>query len=368
MPFDVDASTYQVEATTEFFVAPAAGAPDLDYQLLDPDGNVIASSGTAGSPEFVSVRVSRPGTYTHRVVGYANAAEDFTVTTVLTKGPTPPSLSTIQGEFADAQNRQVDFDGSFTLAWQPEGHERGFEVERSADGGRTWEVVATPAAGASSVALADQPDGQLRFRVRGLHAGRVGSYVMPSGAAQSILVDRRALVDITNSVQTAMTNVSFAGGVFQLDLNVNNATANTYLPRVELRVVGVNSASGTVRVSNADNNGGGTAASPAAFDYSNSLGTDQLFTAGETTSARTLKFADPRGEMFTYDVQVTAYRRASGGGPEGGGLGGGTTGDEGQTGVASQSTPAQLRPTALLRFTANPLTKGVSVQLLKVLK
>jgi hypothetical protein len=361
VPFEVDASTYKVEATTEWMLLPVDGQPDLDYELLDPDGNVIASSGAAGGPEYVNIRVSKPGTYTHRVVGFTNAPTDFTITTNLTKGPVPPSLQAIAGEFTDAGGRQVDFDGAFTLAWQPAGGERRFEVERSADGGQTWEVVAQPAAGASSLALANQPDGELRFRVRGLHDGQLGFYVTPAGAAQTVLVDRRTLVDITNAVQTAMSNVTFANGLFQLDLSLTNATANTYLPRVGLRVVGVNSASGTVRVSNADDGGAGTAASPALFDYSTSLGPDQTFTGAETTAARTLRFSDPRAELFTYDIQVTAYQRAAGacGGAAAGSTSGGSPGGTSQPGLV---------PTSLIRVAANPLTKTVSVKLVNVLK
>jgi hypothetical protein len=366
VPFDVDASTYQVDAKTEWLVAPAGGVPDLDYQLLDPEGNIIASSGAAGGPEFVSVRVTRPGTYTHRVVGYANAATDFTITTNLTKGPVPPSLGAIAGEFVDAEGRQVDFDGAFTLSWQPEGHERGFEVERSSDGGQTWDVIAAPSSGASSIALNAQPDGQLRYRVRGLHEGRIGLYVTPAGAEQSVLVDRRTLVDITSSVQTAMSNVTFTNGVFQLDLNINNATANTYLPRVELKVLRVNSTSGTVAVSNADNGGAGSAASPALFDYSNKLGADELFAGGETTAARTLRFSDPRGELFTYDIQVTAFQSASGGGA--GSAASAASGGTQAGGTSSPSPLSALAPASVLRFTANPLTKAVSVQLVKALK
>ena len=361
VPFDVDASTYQIEATTEWMLLPTGDQPDIDYELLDPDGNVIASSGAAGGPEYINVRVSKPGTYTHRVVGFTNAATDFTITTKLTKGAAPPSLSSIAGEFTDAQNRQVDFDGAFTLAWQPEGHERRFEVERSTDGGQTWDVIATPNAGTSSLALTGQPDGALLYRVRGLHDGQIGFYVTPAGAAQTVLVDRRTLVDITNAVQTAMSNVTFTSGVFQLDLNLTNATASAFLPRVELRVVGVNSTSGTVRVSNADNGGAGTPASPALFDYSTNLGPDQTFTGSETTAARTLRFSDPRAELFTYDIQVTAYQRASGAG--GGAAAGGTSG-----GSAGNSSQSGLAPTSLIRVTANPLTKTVSVKLVGALK
>ncbi|MDT5272650.1 MAG: hypothetical protein QOH49_4836 [Acidobacteriota bacterium] len=205
-----------------------------------------------------------------------------------------------------------------------------------------------------------RPDALL-YRVRGLHDGQIGFYVTPASAAQGVLVDRRTLVDITNAVQTAMSNVTFASGVFQLDLNLTNATANTYLPYVLLRVVGVSSASGTVRVSNADNGGAGMTISPAVFDYSTSLGSDQTFAGGEITAARTLRFADARGELFTYDIQVTAYQRASGagGGAAAGGNSGGSAGGTSQSGLA---------PTSLIRVAANPLTKSVSVKLVGALK
>jgi hypothetical protein len=257
----------------------------------------------------------------------------------------------------------VDFDGAFTLSWQAEGHERRFEVERSTDGGQTWDVIATPGAGTSSVALTNQPDGELLYRVRGLHDGQIGFYVTPAGAAQGVLVDRRTLVDITNAVQTAMSNVTFASGVFQLDLSLTNATTGAFLPRVEVRVVGINSTSGTVRVSNADNGGAGTAQSPALFDYSNSLGADQTFAGAETTAARTLRFTDPRAELFTYDIQVTAYQRASGAG------GGGAATSDSAGGPGGNPTQSALpAPTSLIRVAANPLTKSVSVKLVRALK
>jgi len=362
IPFEVDASTFRVQALTEWTQVAESGQPDLDYQLLGPDGEVVTQSGNGVGPEYVDLTVTRPGTYTHRVIGYSNAATEFTVTTTLTKGSPPPALGAIGGEFTDAEGRQVDFDGAFKLSWQGTGAERGYEVERSSDGGQNWQTIATLGADAQSLALTDQPDGAQQYRVRALTPGKIGFYVTPGSAAQSVLVDRRSLVDITSAVQTAMSNVTFSGGVFQFDLNMTNPTAGAYLPRVELKVVGVNSASGTVRVANADNGGAGTAASPASFDYSNALGPDQMFAAGETTAARTLKFSDPKAELFTYDIQVTAFQRASGA-ASGAAAGGDTSGA--QAGATSRSGSA---PTALLRFTANPLTKSVSVQLVKALR
>ena len=103
--------------------------------MLDPDGNVIASSGgPAGASEYVSVNITRPGTYTHHIIGFQNAATDFTVTTTFTKGTPPPVLQSIAGDFTNAQGKAVDFDGNLTLSWQGAGGETGYEVERSSDG------------------------------------------------------------------------------------------------------------------------------------------------------------------------------------------------------------------------------------------
>ncbi len=259
LPFEVSASTFEIAATTDWLV-PAADQPDLDYQLLNPAGQVIGSSGAAGGPEFVRVRVSQPGTYTHRVVGFTNAATDFTVTTVLTSGGASPSLQPVQTEYTDAAGKAVDFDGQFTLAWNAAGGERGFEVERSTDGGQTWALVGTTGGDATSLQLADQPDGENSYRVSAVVAGRIGSYVTPPSPPAAVTVSRRTQEDITAVVQSAISNVSIAGGVFQLDQTLTNSSANTYVPRVELKIVAVNSASGTVSVANADNKGNGRSA------------------------------------------------------------------------------------------------------------
>ena len=360
VPFEVSNSTFVVEATTEWFELPAGDQPDLDYLLLNPAGQVIASSGAPGGPEFVRVRVSQPGTYTHRVVGYTNGPTEFQITTALTKGGPPPTVSAIAGEFVDASGKQIDFDGAYTLAWQGAGGERGYEIERSTDGGATWELIATAAADSTGLALSEQPDGENAYRVRSLLAGQIGSYVTPPSEPASVTVSRRTREEITALVQTAISNVSFANGVFQLDQTLTNSSSNAYVPHVEFKVVGITSASGTVKAANADNGGDGKSAATAAlYDYSRSLGADEVFAAGETTAARTLRFSDPRAELFSFDAVVTAYR----------GLvvaGAGTA----SAGGGGAETPVSSDPlkgaTALMRFTASPLTKTVSVKLVSL--
>jgi hypothetical protein len=177
----------------------------------------------------------------------------------------------------------------------------------------------------------------------------------------NVIVDRRGKVDITSQVATAMSNVSFTGGVFKMDLNMKNNSTSSYVPLVELNIIGITAASGTVSVQNADNGGNGKSASSAAlFGYSNLLGADQEFSPAETTGNRSLQFNDPAAEMFSFDVAVTAYQRGGGGGgagaaaPSGGGAGGG-------------SSPSGTSPQSLInvmRITVNPLTKSVTAKLL----
>jgi hypothetical protein len=361
-PVEVSDTALKMEVLVEWLEqdTPAGGLPDVDYELLDPDGNVVASSGAFGGPEAVSYGVTRPGTYTHRIVGFANAATNCTITTTFTHGAPPPALAPPAGDFADAQGRQVDFDGAFTLSWSGSGGERGYEVEHSADNAN-WETVAGVGPGQTSLALTGQPEGGNFYRVRALFDGRIGYYVSRPGNVSSVVVSRRTKEEITALVQTAISNVSLSNGVFQFDQTLTNGSGNAYLPQVEFRVVAVRSASGTVSATGADNGGDGRSPATAAlYDYSRSLGPDGVFSAGETTAARTLRFSDPRAELFTFDAVVTAYRGAGGAGSAAS-----AAGPSGGSGAQTSGGPLQ-GGTALMRFTANPLGRSVSVELLKL--
>jgi hypothetical protein len=358
IPFPVDSSTLRIEALTEWSQVAETGHPDIDYQLLGPDGELVTQSGNGVGPEYVNVNVSRAGTYTHRVIGFTSVATEFTVTTTLTKGNTPPSLQAIAGDFTDAQGQSVDFDGNLTLNWDATGAETGFEVERSMDG-VNYELITT--ATGTSLTLSDQPEGQLHYRVRGLAPGQIGTYVTAPSNAATVLVDHRNKVDITALVSTAMSNVSFTGGVFKMDLNIRNNSTTTYFPLVELKVISISSASGTVTVKNADNGGNGNSVSSAAlFGYSNLLGADQEFTGAEITGSRSLEFNDSAAEMFSFDVNVTAFERGAGGDA------GGSAAPEGVgAGAGSDASGTGLLPlTKVMRITVNPLTKSVTAKLL----
>jgi hypothetical protein len=365
IPFPVSADTFRIDARLDYL---AQNVEDMDFYLYGPDGSEVARSGISGGPEQFSATVSKAGIYNYRVVGFANGPVTYTVSGKLFGGPAAPALGAISGEFVDVQGQPVDFDGSFTLSWQAEGHEHGFEVERSNDNGQAWNVIGTPTG--TSLALTDQPNGNLQYRVRGLQEGVIGSYVTPASNVRSAVVDRRSKVDITNLVSRAVSNVSLAGGVFQLDVAVTSNSTETYVPLVDLNVVSVNSGTGTVKVINADNGKDGkTVANAALFGYSQKLGADQLFSPAEVTGARTLRFQDGTSELFTFDALVTAYVSTSGGQGTGGSGGSGSSPPPGGS-SSGQSSPGGSgllsQFTAVMRFTANPITRTVTAQLISL--
>ncbi len=362
IPFQVSGTTSKIDATLDFFQVVNGTFADLDFFLIDPDGNVIESSTNPGGPENISVNVSRGGTYIYEVQGFLAAGSDFTISSTQTKGNSAaPALSQVTGDFVDAQGNHIDFDGTFNLQWSPNGGEQGFEVEESTDN-ENWQIVSDLAGNASSLALSNLANGQYYFRVRAMYPGQIGLFVTNPGNAVNVLVDQRTKAEITNLVRTAMSNVSLSGGVFQLDLNMLNQSSNSYVPLVEFKVISITSGSGTVAVINSDNSGNGTStASAALFDYSHQLGSDEQLTPNEVTGNRTLRFRDNSSELFTFSAIVTAYQRLGGGAtpgnapPPGGG----------SSGTAGSSTTLQGL-TSLMRFAVNPMLRTVSVSVVPI--
>ena len=371
VPVNVDPTTFKLAAELDYF--PIQGVNnqtvnsniELDLYLLDPNGNRIAhSTNGSGAQRLSAITLNQPGTYTLRVDGNQCAGTNFTLTATRTHGNTQgPALQTIAGDFVDAQNNEVDFDGNFSINWTPNGGEQGFEIEQSNDN-NNWNVVADVSGSTTSFALANQSNGTYYFRVRAIYPGQIGQYVSTPGNVSSVVVSTRTLMDITSQVSYPISNVSLTSGVWQQDVNLVNNSTQAYVPLVDFKVVGINSASGTVRVINADNGGNGQSAAGAAlFDFSGRLGSDQIFSPNETTGARTVRFQDSAAEMFTWDVQVTAY------------VGSGSAGSNSTSSSNNSSPPSgggttSILPltkiTAVMRFTVNPLTKTVTSQLIKL--
>ena len=361
-PVVADAPGAAIDVTMTFDQTVDGVFPDLDLYLFDPAGNEVTHSGNGGGPEHIATTLGAPGTYILRASGWVNTPTSFTIAGTISRAAQPPALQAIAGEFIDNQGRTVDFDGNYSLQWQAVARAQQYEIEQSTDGSN-FTVLADVDASATSQALANQADGTHYYRVRALTPGQIGYYVTPASNVQSILVNHRALVDITNQVKTAISNVSLTGGVFSLDLAMTNQSTSTYVPYVKLNVIGISSASGTVRVTNADNGGSGVTASNAAlFDYSNKLGSDQLFSPAEATGTRTLKFADSASELFQFDVDVTAFlANSNGAGSSAAPSGGGSDSQSSSTGLSLPGINLQSVK-GVMRFTVNPLTGGVAAQ------
>ncbi len=367
VPFEVGASALSIAADLNFNSTHIAdipgvgtlGVPDLDFMLYDPDGAEIGRSGNGGGPEHIAAAVTRPGTYTYRVYGWLNPPTDFTITSQQLLGAVPPNVQAFAGDFTDADGKATDFDGSYTLSWTPSGDVLNYEVEESTDG-TNYAVVRTVGGNITSASFTNVANGPRNYRVRSITPGRTGFFVTLPSNVQSIIVDIRGKVDITSTTGSAISNVSLGGGVFRLDLDLTNNSASTYVPLLDLNIVGINSASGTVRVLNADNGGNGASAGNAAlFSYSNLIGSDNQFGAAEKTGTRTLQFRNNASEMFSFDAVVTAYQNGGAGAAAGGSSAGASSSGSGAgSGLGLPQVPK------LMRFTINPLTRTVTAKLL----
>jgi hypothetical protein len=360
--FNVDNATTRLVADLDFIQVVGGTFPDLDFYLYDPDGKLLKSSTNSGGPEHIDVAISRGGTYTYRVDGFLNGPTDYTITSTQVKAAaTPPVLAQVPGDYVNNAGQHIDFDGSFNLQWSPNGGEQGFEIEQSTDG-QNWQIISDVAGNVNNLAVSSLANGTYYFQVHAMYPGQIGLYVTPPSNVVSVLVDQRTQSDITSLVRTAIVSgsLAFSGGVWQQDMNMTNLSNNTYVPLLQLKIISISTPG--VTCINADNGGSGTSAANAAlFDYSRQIGSDEQFSPNEVSGARTMKFQDSAGQLFTFDAIVTAYRQVGGGGgsssnPPSGGGGSGTSG-------SSSLLPGL---TSVLRFTVNPLLKTVTVSLVPI--
>ena len=361
IPFQVDDRTFKIQATLNYDDT----VNGLNMFLIDPAGNKVARTIFMDGARRLSWVVDTPGTYTYRVSGNESGPASFTVESNLLKGPLPPAPQTIPGDFTDSSGNHIDFDGSINFQWNPQGGELGYEIEQLTPDNPDWQFVADVGAGTTNYNFNNLANGQYSFRVRGIQPGQIGKYVTNASNAVSVLVDQRSKVDITSLVSRALVGATYTGGVFQLDLALTSNSAQTYVPLVDLNVVGITSTTG-VRVINADNGKNGSSpANAALFGYSQKIGSDQLFSPNEVTGTRSLRFQDSAGEMFNYDAVVTAY--LSTGGSSSGSSSSSSSSSSQQSSSSSDPLAGVLQKyNAVMRFTVNPLTKTVTVQLVSL--
>jgi subtilisin family serine protease len=357
-PVELQDSAFRLSAQLSFDDI-ALGVPDLDLFLLAPDGSVAASSTVEGGPESIDHAIDQRGRWTLRVSGWANGPTPYRLEIVQALGGEAPLLLPFVEEAEADDGTPLSTDPALTLRWQRRGSELGYEIHRAIDDG-AFELLQTLDDGtAEQFRLEGQPSGRLAFQLRALHPGQIGYYVSLPSNSEAVIVDPRPPLekrDITGRVETRSSNASYASDVFAFDLTLSNLSHNqTYLPAIELDVRQIKSASGSVRVINADNGGSGRSPQdPARFDYSMLLGSDRAFSPGETTGARRLQFAAAGGESFSFKVKVSGHVGDDRAPTSAGGS------DDGDADAAD----APLLPTDYLQFTVNPLLRTVTVQLL----
>ena len=76
VPFVARPNSFGVQGTLDAI----GGSVDLDFQLRDDKGNVLATSGNLGPQESLGGSIVPGRTYVYRVVGYANGPAQFTIT------------------------------------------------------------------------------------------------------------------------------------------------------------------------------------------------------------------------------------------------------------------------------------------------
>jgi subtilisin family serine protease len=266
----------------------------------------------------------------------------------------------------------VDINGSYAIHFSSAGsgsEPAKFRVQESSDGGTTWTTLADLDHSQAAYEISERGNGNYAYCVRGLFAVQYGVVEGPASNSATVQVDRRVEADVTSMIQSALSNVTFSAGAFEFDQTLRNKSVSTKVyPPLRFRIVSVQSSSGTVSVSNADNGGDGVSTA-AEFDYSNTFGFDLL--PGEVSSARRLRFSDPAAELFTFTAVVIAHLPDSSAGGSSSGSSApsaGTSGSEGSSAGGSSSARgsggAQSMPNVgglavRLTFAVNPLTRSI---------
>jgi hypothetical protein len=149
--------------------------------------------------------------------------------------------------------------------------------------------------------LNDLFDSEYSVRAVGVNQTRQLGFSDLSGAAKPVRVTQ----DLTAQVDSALSNVAFANGVFAFDNKLTNARGafsddQTIYGAINFQITSISDSSVTVK--NAD--GGAN-----TFVYNQNLA------LGQTSAAKRLEFNDPLAKLFTFDARITgqAFAGSTGG-------------------------------------------------------
>jgi len=84
---EVDEYSFEVgnDVTTIKAKLSWTGGVDIDFALVDPNGDEVATGASLANPEVLEFAVAVPGTYTYRVKGYATLIANYTLDSTLTR-------------------------------------------------------------------------------------------------------------------------------------------------------------------------------------------------------------------------------------------------------------------------------------------
>jgi hypothetical protein len=163
---------------------------------------------------------------------------------------------------------------------------------------------------------------------------------------------------INSMVSLQAANPASAAGISSFNLTMKNTSAQTIFTPLRVEVAQLTSASGKVKVNNADNSQTGLG---ALWDYSVSVGTDNVLSVSETSGARLLKFNNPANEPFTVSFNVIGNlaRPSSGSSSGGSAAAAGSSGGTSGSGTGSTTTVTNM----VFGVTYNPLLNTLTWQL-----
>ncbi len=180
IPFEVDEDTLTISASLEWDVLVDGLISDLEFYLLDPAGNVLASSATASMPETLSAIPVGPGTYTYRATGYLNTDTEFTITSEQLKATS---------KRAQLRSVSSNGEGRVTLSWTPVARAQAYQIEALQLDGR-WVQVASAGANSDSITLEEQ-GATNRYRLRTVFDGKQCRFASQPSATGRAIVESR---------------------------------------------------------------------------------------------------------------------------------------------------------------------------------
>ena len=151
------------------------------------------------------------------------------------------------------------------------------------DNGRVFEIY-TPAG------LNNLYDSEYIVRAVGVNStGQVG-FSPFSGSSRAIQQEQ----DLTSQIDSALSNISFTGGITAFDNKLTNARGalsadKTIYSPIQFQIISISNPTVTVR--NADS-GGNT------FTY------NQALALGQTSAAKRMEFNNPMTQLFTFDARI----------------------------------------------------------------